>query len=154
MTDEQPRHAFAGYKQLAPEQEKEEEEEGTEEDAPARLAKRKSRREMEKALRAGNLQALEGVTTTVEAQALAYAPREETYRVPSFGITKVAPVGMYDPKAGSDVMQAGATGKQRGKHQINALLASAASLELQRARAIGTSGGKGKRADAKRKYGW
>ena len=144
MMTEQPRQQFSQY-QLEPDEE--------ESKIDPRLAKKRSRKEMEKALRAGNLDALQGVAT-VEAEASVYIPQEETYRVPTSGITKVAPVSMYDPKAGSDVMQVGATGKQRGKHQINTLLASAASLELQRARAIGTSGGKSKRADAKRKYGW
>jgi hypothetical protein len=149
MTTEQPRQQQSLFAQYQPELE--------EETIDPRLAKKKCRKEMEKALRAGNLQALaQGRVTTVEAQGSTFTPQEETYRVPTFGITKVAPVSMYDPKAGSDVVQAGgATGKQRGKHQINTLLASAASLELQRARAIGTTlGGKGKRADAKRKYGW
>lgn len=144
MTTEQPRQQFAQYQHEPYEEESK---------IDPRIVKKRSRKEMEKALRAGNLDALQGVAT-VEAEASVYVPQEETYRVPTSGITKVAPVSMYDPKAGSDVMQAGATGKQRGKHQINTLLASAASLELQRARAIGTSGGKSKRADAKRKYGW
>ena len=144
MLTEQPRQPSSQYQ---PEPDEEEPK------IDPRLAKKRSRKEMEKALRAGNLDALHGVAT-VEAEASVYVPQEETYRVVTSGITRVAPVGMYDPKAGSDVMQVGATGKQRGKHQINALLASAASLELQRARAIGTSGGKSKRADAKRKYGW
>jgi hypothetical protein len=91
--------------------------------------------------------------TTLEAEGSIYVPQEETYAVPSSGAVRVAPVRMYDPKAGTDVVQADVTGKQRGKHQINQLLASAANLELQRARATGT-GVKSKRADAKRKYGW
>ena len=121
----------------------------------ARIAKKRSRKEMEKALRAGNLDAVEDAgMTTLEAEAQTYTPQEETYRVPSSGIVKSASVKMYDPKAGTDVLQGEVSSKHRGKHQINQLLASAASLELQRARAIGTSGGKGKRADAKSKYGW
>ena len=119
-----------------------------------RLAKKRSRKEMEKALRSGNMSALEDSDmTTLEAEGSVYAPQEETYAVPSSGAVRMTSVRMYDPKAGSDVVQSDVSGKQRGKHQINQLLASAASLELQRARAVG-SGAKPKRADAKRKYGW
>jgi len=117
-------------------------------------AKKRTRKEMEKALRSGNLDALQDSDmTTLEAEGSVYIPQEETYAVPRSGAVRVAPVRMYDPKAGTDVVQADVTGKQRGKHQINQLLASAANLELQRARAIG-GGVKNKRADAKRKYGW
>ena len=120
----------------------------------ARLAKKRSRKEMEKALRSGNLDAVEDSNmTTLDAEQAVYVPQEETYAVPSSGAVRVAPVRMYDPKAGTDVVQAEVTGKQRGKHQINVLMASAASLELQRARGMG-GGVKNKRADAKRKYGW
>jgi len=119
-----------------------------------RRAKKRSRKEMEKALRSGNLSALESSDmTTLEAEGSVYVPQEETYAVPSSGAVRMTSVRMYDPKAGSDVVQSDVTGKQRGKHQINQLLASAASLELQRARAVG-GGAKPKRADAKRKYGW
>lgn len=120
-----------------------------------RLAKKRSRKEMEKALRSGNMSALEDISdmTTLEAEGSVYVPQEETYAVPSSGAVRMTSVRMYDPKAGSDVVQSDVSGKQRGKHQINQLLASAASLELQRARAVG-GGAKPKRADAKRKYGW
>lgn len=130
-------------------------EEDEEPKVDARRAKKRSRKEMEKALRQGNLDALEdSYGTTLQAEGAVYVPEEETYAVPSSGAVRVAPVRMYDPKAGTDVVQADVTGKQRGKHQINQLLASAANLELQRARGMGAGGGNTKRADAKRKYGW
>jgi hypothetical protein len=46
------------------------------------------------------------------------------------------------------------SGKQRGKHQLNALLASAASLESQLARNPTSQKMSSHCATAKRKYGW
>ena len=72
-------------------------------------------------------------------------------------------IAMYDPSSGTDVKGLGVTGRQRGKHQINSLMASAISLEVHRASEAelarfgmggGNASGKGSRADAKRKYGW
>lgn len=122
-----------------------------------RASRKRSRKEMERALRQGNLsEALQGCTNVAkieQAQPDAYVPEPETYAVPSHGI-KVVPTAMYDPKAGQAVTSA--SGKGRGKNQLHHLMASAANLELQRARGLGAgaNAGRSHRANAKQKYGW
>ena len=119
--------------------------------------RKRMRKEMERALRQGNLAAaLESdanfSASLQQAPPDAYVPEPETYAVPQHGI-KVVPTAMYDPSAGQAVQ--GASDKGRGKNQIHHLMASAASLELQRARGLGgNAGGKAHRANAKQKYGW
>jgi hypothetical protein len=120
-------------------------------------SKKRSRQDMQKALRSGNFTALDetsGDVNVVETTQPVYQPQEETYQVDTSNVVKVAPVQMYDPSKGTDVTAASVTSKQRSKHQINQLLANAASLELQRARNMGGGTTHSKRADAKRKYGW
>jgi hypothetical protein len=121
---------------------------------------KRSRREMERALRRGDfsvaLQGNEHVASVAQAQPDAYTPEPETYAIPQHGI-KVVPTAMYDPSAGQATAAAPGASKGRGKNQIHHLMASAATLELQRARGLGPSGasaGKVHRANAKHKYGW
>jgi hypothetical protein len=125
-----------------------------------RAARKRSRREMERALRRGDfsaaLQGNEHVASVDQAQPDAFTPEPETYAIPQHGI-KVVPTAMYDPSAGVATAVAPGAGKGRGKNQIHHLMASAATLELQRARGLGPSGasaGKAHRANAKHKYGW
>lgn len=116
--------------------------------------KRSKKRQLQKALRAGQLdtEALnhQSVTQIEQAQPNAYIPREETYAVPAHGV-KVVPTEMYNPSVGGNVQAD--LGKVKGKNQINQLMASAAQLELQQARR-GGSKVNSQRAGAKRKYGW
>lgn len=115
--------------------------------------KKRSRKEMERALRHGNLAAVtdrNDVVSMEQAQPDQYTPAPETYAVPAHGI-KVAATAMYDPKTGEKTV-GGPTA--RGKNQINQLMASAADFELHRARQGGSSSGNPHRANAKQKYGW
>lgn len=126
----------------------------TTDDRPPR---KRSRKELERALRQGNLAAaLESdanfTASLQQAPPDAFVPEPETYAVPEHGI-RVVPTAMYDPSAGQAVQSA--SGKGRGKNQIHHLMASAANLELQRARGLGgNAGNKTHRANAKQKYGW
>jgi hypothetical protein len=129
-----------------------------------RASRKRSRKDLERVLRQGNLSAAfdlpssntAGTTPPFvslhQAHPEAYTPDPETYAVPTHGI-RVAPTAMYDASAGTAVI---GTNNSRGKNQIHQLLASAASLELQRARGLGTEKGKASshRANAKTKYGW
>ena len=62
----------------------------------------------------------------------------------------------YIPSEGASIKQGGLSGKMKGKHQIHALVSSAAKYEAEQRRmnAMGTNKGKSSRADAKKKYGW
>ncbi|KAL9180292.1 hypothetical protein ACHAXT_008262 [Thalassiosira profunda] len=132
---------------------------------------RKQRREEERALRSGAFDSaaatdLQGPSPTEfapTAHAAAVASRAARARgVAAGGGGSVKNIAMYDPSSGGDVKGLGVTGKHRSKHQINQLMASAISLEAERAgqaelARFGMGGGTGKgssRADAKRKYGW
>ena len=118
----------------------------------SRRAKKRSRQEMEKALRAGNFSALDGYTTqSIQPAANVYmAPQEESAAATGLGI-RVAPVRMYDTKAGGDVIGAKISGKAKSKNQINFLMASAAAFEMNQSQAQRL---KSHRVSAKRKYGW
>jgi hypothetical protein len=109
---------------------------------------------MERDLRRGNLAALCDDSDNNNIQELQAQP---TDYVPSQDISgpthnphgvRVAPVKMYDTKLGTDVLGANISGKARGKHQINYLMASAAALEAKPSKT------KSHRASAKQKYGW
>jgi hypothetical protein len=67
---------------------------------------------------------------------------------------RVVPTTHFNPGAGMTAVSTEISGKHRGKHQPNALLASAASLESQRARNPTSQKMSSHRATAKRKYGW
>lgn len=75
---------------------------------------------------------------------------------------RVVPTSTYDPSTGAMTASTSLSGKQKGKNQLNALLANAASLEasrLQNPHLSGPGGGAGGgqnayRNNAKRKYGW
>lgn len=138
----------------------------------AQQSRKKSRKDLERSLRAGNFDALgdDARATTVHQDDLdygAYAPTEADLseaaaRTAAANAAKAGPAGlrMYDPSAGADVDVGGEVSqKHRSKHQINQLVAKAAVLEAHRAGGVGPSGqrtvkGSNSRADAKRKYGW
>jgi hypothetical protein len=111
---------------------------------------------MEQMLRAGNLQGLStGDVIELEGASNVYQPMDtnaaaaETHH----GI-RVVPTTHYNPGAGMSAASTDISGKQRGKHQLNSLLASAASLESQRLQNPTTQKMSSHRATAKRKYGW
>ena len=139
----------------------------------AQQSRKKSRKELERSLRAGKFDALgdDVRATTVHQDDLdyggGYAPTEADLseaaaRTAAADAAKRGAAGlrMYDPSAGGDVdVGAEVSQKHRSKHQINQLVAKAAVLEAHRAGGVGPSGqrtvkGSNSRADAKRKYGW
>jgi hypothetical protein len=139
----------------------------------AQQSRKKSRKELERSLRAGKFDALgdDARATTVHQDDLdyggGYAPTEADLseaaaRTAAANAAKRGAAGlrMYDPSAGGDVdVGAEVSQKHRSKHQINQLVAKAAVLEAHRAGGVGPSGqrtvkGSNSRADAKRKYGW
>ena len=128
-------------------------EEHVEESMDPRLAKKRSRREIEKALRSGDLNAIDGHdgVHSLDGDSNVYVPEQETYMAQKGTGVRIAPVAMYDTKAGKDVVGGGVSGKARGKNQINHLMASAAAFEANQAQQAKV---KTNRANAKRKYGW
>eukprot|EP00980_Cylindrotheca_fusiformis_P026089 scaffold15311_cov136-Cylindrotheca_fusiformis.AAC.11 len=118
-------------------------------------SKKSRKRQMEQMLREGNL---DGVSSDVHLHG-----QDNVYEVPqdqqqhstqaqSHGV-RVVPTSQYVPGMGTTASTIKISGKQRGKNQVNALLASAASLEAQRARNPLPQQNT-HRANAKRKYGW
>lgn len=123
--------------------------------APTSKSKKYSRkRQMEQLLRSGNLEAFQG---DIELQGTANvyeAPTETpgtTYQ--AVGV-RVVPTQRYVASSGTTAASTNITGKQRSKHQLNSLLASAASLESERLRNPQSTRPNTHRATAKRKYGW
>ncbi|KAL7553512.1 hypothetical protein ACHAWF_016804, partial [Thalassiosira exigua] len=137
---------------------------------------RRQRREEERALRSGKAfredSSAASATEIHQPSPTEYAPTAHAAAIASRaarlrgasggGGGGVKNIAMYDPQSGTDVKGLGVSGKHRSKHQINQLMASAMSLEAHRASEAelarfgmgGGTGGKGSRADAKRKYGW
>jgi len=115
--------------------------------------KKVSRKEVEKALRAGRLNVIDNYdkTCNINAAASNYVLEGDTHNKIAVDRIRVAPVAMYDTKARKDVIGAAVTGRARGKNQINFLMASAVALEENQAN---REKAKSHRASAKRKYGW
>ena len=134
----------------------------------AQHAKKKSRRDLERSLRAGNFDALgdDSRMATLHQDDVDYGGgyalteadlSEAAARAAAAEAAKRGAAGlrMYDPSAGADVDVGGEISqKHRSKHQINQLVAKAAVLEAHRAGGVRTVKGSNTRADAKRKYGW
>lgn len=118
-----------------------------------RLGKKKSRREIEKALRSGDLDAVDGSVEfqTLDTEPSVYVLDQPATTTQNRSGVRIAPVAMYDTKAGKDVLGAGVSGKAKSKNQINFLMASAAAFEANEAQKTRV---KTQRANAKRKYGW
>jgi len=134
---------------------------------PPQPKPKRSRKEMERALRQGKLAEVlqEGGGLTMSLQAAdpsSYQPVAAPAAAASAGSSTVrnVPTQMYDPSTGSTVtvmMQGkggGSGGGANRKNQINQLLSQAAHLEQQRQQQPGSSAAKAHRANAKRKYGW
>jgi hypothetical protein len=118
------------------------------------------KRQMEQMLRAGKIHDFEG-DYELEGSANVYE-HSEFDSVPTYqghGL-RVVPTSSYNVSAGTTVTTTEISGRQRNKHQLNSLLANAASLEARRMQnphvGSGASGGSGasQRASAKWKYGW
>ena len=134
-------------------------------------SKKRSRQELERALRQGRMEdaVLHGTgggddpngggvsfLSLAQPPPDAHAiPSSEMYAAgsaPTVHGIRVAAAPMYDPKVGAAVV--GTSHAGRGKNQIHHLMASAAQLELQRARQPESQSGKIHRANARQKYGW
>ena len=122
--------------------------------------KKRRRQDMERLLRQGQLDAalVQGGGHNSSAvlaldQPQAFVPTDgAAQNVDTTGLVRMAATAMYDPSQGAAVAGSGAG---RGKNQINHLLASAANLELARARGMASKPGQNShRVNAKRKYGW
>jgi hypothetical protein len=128
-------------------------------------SKKRSKRELEKALRAGDFDALQDCTHKIEA------PNQIPHNASSLvleggggggsgGSSSFGSSGLerYVPSEGTTVKQTGLSAKMRGKHQIHSLVVSASKYEADQRRmavmGMGGQQGKSKRADAKKKYGW
>jgi hypothetical protein len=119
------------------------------------MSSKRRRQERERLLRQGQLDAALGDDSRAMSmnQPDSLGPTDGSgEHVDTTGMVRMSATSMYDPSQGQAVT--GST-KGRGKNQINHLLASAASLELDRARGMaGGNAGKTHRTNAKRKYGW
>lgn len=122
--------------------------------------KKRSKKEIEKALRAGNLDSVNEYTQKIESIS-SNTPNEQQI-LASSGLSEggnsfgTSGLERYIPSEGASIKQGGLSGKMKGKHQIHALVSSAAKYEAEQRRmnAMGTNKGKSSRADAKKKYGW
>jgi hypothetical protein len=121
------------------------------------------KRQMEQMLRAGKIDEFQG-DHEVQASANMYQPTDMDSGSSSshnaHGV-RVVPTGTYDVGSGTTTASTEVTGRQKNKHQLNSLLANAASLEAHRVQnphlgsGPGGSGtGGSHRSTAKRKYGW
>jgi hypothetical protein len=145
----QHQHQLAETQQQSPQQQK---------------PRKRSKKELEKALRAGNFDSINEYTQKIDS--VNYAnPNEHQYLASSgagedsTGGSQFRTSGMerYVPTEGTSIRESGLSGKMKGKHQIHSLVSNAAKLEADQRRmaAMGTaSRGKSNREGAKKKYGW
>ena len=122
-----------------------------------------SKRELEKALRSGNFDAIDSSNMTQSIDSSHYmAPSQNELLATASASSQSASeyrtsnLQMYVPSEGASVGTNNVTSTQRSKHQIHSLVASARKLEADRARlgAMGIGGKKSTRTTAKKKYGW
>jgi len=122
-----------------------------------------SKRELEKALRSGNFDAIDSSNITQSIDTSTYNTPSENELLatastsnPNGSQYRTSNLQMYVPSEGTSVATGDVSSKQRSKHQIHSLVANARKLEADRARlgAMGLGGRKSNRADAKKKYGW
>jgi hypothetical protein len=131
--------------------------------APVSIKARK--KQMEAMLRAGNLDGIDsdihltsGGNANYTVEALLQQQQQQHQVAPHYQAhgVRIVPTSHYNTATGQMDASASISGKQKGKNQLNALLANAASLEASRlenpqlsANTRGTY-----RNNAKRKYGW
>ena len=131
--------------------------------AAAPLSNKARKKQMEAMLRAGNIDGIDsdihlagGGNANYAAQALLQQQQQQaTAQYQAHGV-RVVPTSQYNPATGQMDASASISGKQKGKNQLNALLANAASLEASRLENPQLSNNpRGTyRNNAKRKYGW
>lgn len=122
-----------------------------------------SKRELEKALRAGNFDSIDSSNITQNIDSSSYIQPSENELLATASTSNAAVsqyntanLQMYVPSEGNSVATNQLSSQQKGKHQIHSLVANARKLEADRARlgAMGLGGRKSTRSDAKKKYGW
>lgn len=122
---------------------------------------KRSKREIEKALRAGNFDNIDSIATqTIDTRQYEHPDEQQTLATSGLATEgsssfRTSVLERYVPAEGMSV-QGGVSGKMKGKSQIHSLVSSAASYEANQRRmaAMGMGKAKSGRADAKRKYGW
>jgi hypothetical protein len=121
-------------------------------------AQARSRKEMERALRRGQIDTVindAALTSSIQGAdpnnlSMVDPPTMDPDST-THGMVRNVPTQLYDPSSGG--MAAAASMRRGGKNQINQLLAQAAHLERERAQQP-SQVAKIQRANAKRKYGW
>mmetsp|Transcript_14951 Transcript_14951/g.36706 ORF Transcript_14951/g.36706 Transcript_14951/m.36706 type:complete len:211 (-) Transcript_14951:78-710(-) len=118
------------------------------------------KRQMEQMLRAGKIDEIQG-DRQLEMESNQYHLSGDVGGGGSAGDhnahgIKVVPTSSYQSSAGTTMASTDVNLKQKNKHQLNSLLANAASLEAARAQnpLHTTKANKSHRASAKRRYGW
>lgn len=132
---------------------------------PLAMSSRQGRKDLERALRKGKLDAiltasdgLSGIASEVHQHVPSHQFDEHAHAQTMQAVQQIQKKGsftvkMYDPHAGTTVDTREVTSKHRAKHQIHQLAQSAIALEASRL--TNPKGNiKSSRADAKRKYGW
>ena len=133
------------------------------------LQTKKSKRQMQQALRSGNFSELSpdlltSIPNPTQSSSSSTVVLTTGHQISSSKYN-ISNADIYDPKKGqmvSAVASGGSNGQLRGKlrskHQIHQLVQSARMLEanrrMQGSIVIGNSNASSRRADAKRKYGW
>jgi len=132
---------------------------------PPAISSRQGRKDLERALRKGKLDAiftasdgLSGIASEVYQHVPSHQFDEHAHAQTMQAVQQIQKKGsftvkMYDPHAGTTVDTREVTSKHRAKHQIHQLAQSAIALEASRL--TNPKGNiRSSRADAKRKYGW
>jgi hypothetical protein len=133
---------------------------------PHALSSRQGRKELERALRKGNLDTIfsasddiSGIASEMYQHVPNYQFDEHAHAQTMQAVQHIQKKGnftvkMYDPHAGTTVDTKEVTSKHRAKHQIHQLAQSAIALEASRLTNPNKGNIRSTRADAKRKYGW
>jgi hypothetical protein len=127
--------------------------------------KKRSKKELARALRAGNFDSINEYTQKIDS--INYTNANEQQYLASSGMgeesmegssLKASGMERYVPSEGASLAQSGLSGKMKGKHQIHELVSNAAKFEADQRRmaAMGNTSRQksSSRADAKKKYGW
>jgi len=132
--------------------------------APPTLSSKARKRQMEAMLRAGNWDNVDsdihlegGGNSNYAMEAIRQQQQQVAPQYQAHGV-RVVPTSHYNTSTGQMDASSSISGKQKGKNQLNALLANAASLEASRIEnpqlSSNTTNRGTYRNNAKRKYGW
>lgn len=121
----------------------------------------RSSREIKKALRQGNFDSIESLTSqTIDTREYDIPDEERLLATSGIAVEgsssfRTSGLERYVPSEGM-TLQGGVAGKMKSKSQIHSLVSTAASYEanMRRMTAMGLNQSKSGRGDAKRKYGW